>query len=60
MNIPENDQPEFSNGWLQAFQERHNFHHFKLHGESGSADLQYAIDRDEAEEKDIYKVDQLQ
>ena len=39
MNIPENDQPEFSNGWLQAFQERHNFHHFKLHGESGSADV---------------------
>ncbi|CAG8751454.1 4624_t:CDS:2, partial [Ambispora leptoticha] len=39
MGISESDQPEFSNGWLQAFQERHNFRHFKLHGESGSADV---------------------
>lgn len=38
LKIPESNQPEFSNGWLQAFQERHNFHYFKLHDESGSAD----------------------
>ena len=31
---------------------------FKLHYRH--IQLQYAIDRDEAEEKDIYKVDQLQ
>ncbi|CAG8566760.1 3014_t:CDS:2 [Dentiscutata heterogama] len=40
MKIPEDNQPEFLNGWLQAFQERYNFHHFRLHGESGSADLE--------------------
>ncbi|CAG8561136.1 16871_t:CDS:2, partial [Dentiscutata heterogama] len=25
--------------YLRAFQERHNFYHFRLHGESGSADV---------------------
>lgn len=40
MKIPEDNQPEFSNGWLQAFQERHNFHNIRLHGEGGSADLE--------------------
>jgi hypothetical protein len=25
LNIPESDQPEFSNGWLHSFQLRHNF-----------------------------------
>ncbi|GLE06567.1 hypothetical protein PINS_up015961 [Pythium insidiosum] len=25
LNIPEDEQPEFSNGWLHSFQLRHNF-----------------------------------
>jgi len=39
LKIPENEQLNFSNGWLQSFQERYTLKHFKLHGESGSADI---------------------
>lgn len=35
----DDDQIEFSNGWLFKFQQRHKLRSFKLHGEGGSVDL---------------------
>lgn len=48
LNIPEDEQPEFSNGWLHSFQLRHNFsfrkfnadhqqHHHAAHGANAAA-----------------------
>ena len=34
------DSAKFSNGWLQHFQERHKLRSFRIHGESGSADIE--------------------
>ena len=39
-NIPEDEMPKFSVGWLVKFQQRHNLRSVKLCGESGSADEQ--------------------
>jgi len=38
LNIPLDDRPVFSNGWLDKFKDRHGFRLFKSHGESGSVD----------------------
>ena len=37
--IPTGECLAFSNGWLSSFTARHSFRQFKLHGESGSADI---------------------
>ncbi|KAJ0396814.1 hypothetical protein ATCC90586_005323 [Pythium insidiosum] len=37
LNIPEDEQPEFSNGWLHSFQLRHNFSFRKFNSEGGVA-----------------------
>ena len=60
------DQCDFSNGWLFRFQQRHKLRSFKLHGESGSAnmaaleaalpDLQKAIA--EYSPDDVYNMDE--
>ncbi|DBA00057.1 TPA: hypothetical protein N0F65_003723 [Lagenidium giganteum] len=36
LNIPEEEQPEFSNGWLHSFQLRHNFSFRKFNGETNT------------------------
>ena len=38
MDIPE-DKFKASNGWLQAFKTRHRFKQFRIHGESGDAQM---------------------
>ena len=32
-------EPKWSNGWLDRFKKRHNIKEYKLHGEGGSADI---------------------
>lgn len=36
LGIPEDEQPEFSNGWLHSFQLRHNFSFRKFNGDSNA------------------------
>ena len=38
VGIPENEQLNLSEGWLNAFKKCHNLRKIKYHGEAGSAD----------------------
>jgi hypothetical protein len=65
MEIPDGEL-SFSKGWLEKFLERYSFRHFKVHGESGSADvsqiartlpdLKRVISR--FEPRDVYNMDE--
>lgn len=66
LNLGENS-PEFSNGWLQKFQQRHGFKQFKFHGESSSVNLSLLEEQPKIVKKlkefrlqDIYNMDETE
>ena len=40
LNIPNDQYPSFSNGWLHAFKERNGLKRYCSHGESGDAEME--------------------
>ena len=65
LNITENI-PQFSNGWLYSFQMRHGFSKFRIHGESGDAEMDNIEDQlnqlksriQQYDPNDVYNMDE--
>ncbi|XP_058113772.1 CENP-B homolog protein 2-like [Magnolia sinica] len=64
LNIPEDEVPTFSDGWLHKFQMRHNFQHFRSRGKCRVADpiavamLKLKEITDRFELQDIFSMDE--